>query len=247
MHFTPFCSNQVDPLLLLLVRIHSGAPKRSHSLPGDEPFLEWNDPAKAFNESTCGHLISLMNPRPSISKSSMHPLGALLESIVGNPYELAANFLAKVTKRPQQDVELLLRAVTTKDSLARIALAGLFLESTRPQCKTSLGPVDPMRDPSSGFTIRDISLVPAEPKVAKAHSLPDQPRAQVPSAVPVVIEVVSVGLEARPDLVGVVETALNDLPSESTQIIRAFVAGFRGYQDCPDPSNGNVVLSALLS
>jgi hypothetical protein len=177
--------------------------------------------------------------------SAVHLL-PLLQSIVGNPYEVAAEILAKFTKRPYQDVELLLRALTTKDSLARVALAGLFLESTRPQCKDSLGPVDPMRSPASGFTIRDISVVPAEPKVAQAHSLPDQPRGKVPSAVPVVIEVLSAGLEARPDLVGVVETALNDLPSESTQIIRAFVAGFRGYQDCPDTSSGNVVLSALL-
>ena len=118
MHFTPFCSNQVDPLLLLLVRIHSGAPKRSHSLPGDEPFLEWNDPAKAFNESTCGHLISLMNPRPSISKSSMHPLGALLESIVGNPYEIAADFLAKVRGGPLEPWQ------AAKDRLAHLFSLG---------------------------------------------------------------------------------------------------------------------------
>jgi hypothetical protein len=104
-----------------------------------------------------------------------------------------------------------------------------------------------MRSPASGFTIRDVVKVPEQVKQPKAHSRPDLTRQEPPSAIPMIVEVVSTHLEARPDLVAVVETALEDEPSESTQVLRAFVAGFRGYNDCPDVSKGRADLAAAVS
>ena len=62
-----------------------------------------------------------------------------------------------------------------------------------------------------------------------------------------IVEVTDIGFEARPDLIGVVETALDDAPSDATQIMRAFVAGFRGYNDCPQTDQGNPLLSSIIT
>lgn len=171
----------------------------------------------------------------------------LLASIASNPQAALAAFIAKPLKLSPTDVELALRAWQADDNLTRAAILGLFLDTYRPQPCTPLGPVDPMRSPASGFTIRDVVYLPENVKRPTAHSHPQAQRLNAPSAVPMIVEVQSVGFEARPDLVAVVETALDDEPSDATQLFRAFVAGFRGYQDCPDVSNGRPELAAVIS
>jgi hypothetical protein len=177
--------------------------------------------------------------------------GSLLQSIVQNPQPYIDALAANVLNTTPRVVEYALDAVNAENNLTRAALVGLLLDTLnkdRPECRSQLRhPLDPLRDPSSGFTIRDVVILPVQSKRATAHSLPGLGSTPYPSAVPMIVEVTDVGFEARPDLVGVVETALSDEPSESTQVLRAFVAGYRGYNDCPDLTQGRPELSALVS
>jgi len=188
-----------------------------------------------------------------LSKHSMDDglFAGLLQSIVQDPNPFVETLAANLLNTTPRVVEYALGAVNAENNLTRAALVGLLLDTLnqdRPECRSQLRkPLDPLRDPSSGFTIRDVVILPVQSKRPTAHSLPGVASLPYPSAVPMIVEVTDVGLEARPDLVGVVETALSDEPSESTQILRAFVAGFRGYNDCPDLTQGRPELSAVVT
>jgi hypothetical protein len=141
----------------------------------------------------------------------------LLSSILENPDALGSSLLdtLKTFLKPSQ--QLLVTSVTDESTFIRAAIAGLLLDesSNRPNCNPSFRPYDIFRTPKSGFTIRDIVKLPLTGRAPKAHSLPLIERAEILTKIPMIVEVESIGIESRPDLIAVVETALDDKPSET--------------------------------
>lgn len=174
---------------------------------------------------------------------------SLLSSIIDDPDNLGSSLIDTIKQYLSPSKQLLVSSITDSNTFVRAALAGLLLDeiANKPNCNPSFRPYDIFRTPKSGFTIRDIVKLPLSGRVPKAHSRKDIERANVLNKIPLVVEVQSIGIETRPDLIAVVETALNDEPSETVQILRAFVAGYKGYDDCPQLKPGNPVFTSIIN
>lgn len=177
-------------------------------------------------------------------------IAALLIAVAQNPDGTAARILERLTAQPITNLELLGEALRSEDSATRLAVGGLLYQQYRnlgSECLDALGcPRYTISSPAQGAVVRDVVVLPSIARRPVAHLRPDLALAQPPSAVPMVVEVTDVRLEARPDLVAVAETALNDRPSETTQLMRALVAGLTAYRQCPT-NKINPALSALLA
>lgn len=99
---------------------------------------------------------------------------SLLAQILANPQSIAGDVLETISQMPNIQAQMLIGAAIEEDTLTRTAIAGLLFDmyTHRPEC-VDLPPLDPSRSPASGFTIRDINILPKSTRRAKSHKNPN--------------------------------------------------------------------------